>query len=242
MKFSINYSTQAAVLFAQGRLVVERFKCPDWPDLISEANQYCPVAVHFDLNAGRGRLEPEELDRARRIAEQTKTPFIKLHLEAKISDYQGGSTNPISKHLRDQILQRTIDEVQMAVKRFGGEKVIVENVPYRASGNLLRVCVEPEFIHRVVEETGCGFLLDIPHARISAHSLVKDERDYILSLPVKRIREMHFTGVHDLGHRLQDHGPRPGCWRSNMVVWGKNSTGGARLRLSKSKASAYTPW
>ncbi len=56
MLFSINYSTQAAVLFQQDRLKIDRFKCPDWPDLIDEASEYCPPAVHFNLTAGRGKF------------------------------------------------------------------------------------------------------------------------------------------------------------------------------------------
>jgi sugar phosphate isomerase/epimerase len=207
MKFAINYSTQAAVLFTQGRLMVDRFKCPDWPDLISEASQYGQVAVHFDLSAGRGMLELKDLDRAGRIAEQTQTPYINLHLEAKNSDFKEFSPHPITNRLREKVLQRTIEEVEMAVRRFGSENVIVENVPYRTTGNLLPVCVEPEFINKIVQETSCGLLLDLPHARITANNLGVDERDYILSLPHKMIRELHFTGVHDLGNRLQDHLP-----------------------------------
>jgi len=50
----INYSTQAADLLKQGKIQVERFKCPDWPDMIAEASQLCPVAVHVNLKAGVG--------------------------------------------------------------------------------------------------------------------------------------------------------------------------------------------
>jgi hypothetical protein len=58
----------------------------------------------------------------------------------------------------------------------------------------------------VVQETGCGLLLDIPHARIASHYIGMDEREYLAGLPVERIREMHITGLHvnQYGY-LQDH-------------------------------------
>jgi uncharacterized protein len=46
-----------------------------------------------------------------------------------------------------------------------------------------------------VDESGCGLLLDLSHARIAALQLGVDERDYINSLPVDRLRELHITGL-----------------------------------------------
>jgi uncharacterized protein (UPF0276 family) len=207
MLFSINYSTQAAVLLDQNRIHLDRFKCPDWPDLIDEARQRRPVAVHFALAAGRGKLLKKNLDKVAALAEQTRTPYINLHLEAKIADFPDipvGSTRP--EH-RARVLAQTLEEVELAVERFGSSQVIVENVPYRVSGNVLRPSVEPEAICRIVRETGCGLLLDIPHARITAAQLGLDEREYIASLPVHSLKELHFTGVQRLDGWLQDHLP-----------------------------------
>lgn len=207
MNFAINYSTQAAVLCEQGRLPVDRFKCPDWPDLIEEAKALRPVAVHFNIQAGRGKLRKKDLERIYRIADQTQTPYINLHLEAKAGDYPQIPLDSNQPEHRALILDGALSDVGMVVERFGNERVILENIPYRKQGRALRMCVEPELINRVIRETGCGFLFDIPHARISAHYLGIDELDYIQSLPCDRIRELHFTGVQRLGDWLQDHLP-----------------------------------
>lgn len=207
MKFSINYSTQAAVLYSVGKLQIDRFKCPDWPSLIQEALQYAPVAVHFTLSAGRMKLASKDLDMVERIADQTETPYINLHLEAKLRDYP---TIPIDSHSsvhRSRVLSQTLREVEQAVQRFSRERVVVENVPFRPQGNVLRFCVEPECIQSVVAQTGCGFLLDIPHATITAQHLHVSEKDYISNLPIHSLKEMHFTGVHSFGDWLQDHVP-----------------------------------
>ncbi|MCP4429011.1 MAG: DUF692 family protein, partial [Chloroflexi bacterium] len=52
-----------------------------------------------------------------------------------------------------------------------------------------------EVISRVVEEVGCGFLLDISHARLAARYLGVDAKIYIKGLPVEHIREIHVTGM-----------------------------------------------
>jgi uncharacterized protein (UPF0276 family) len=207
MLFSINYSTQAAVLLDQNKIQLDRFKCPDWPELIQEASQRRPVAVHFTLAAGRGRLARKNLDKVAALAEQTGTPYINLHLESKIADFPDIPIDSTRLSDRAKVLAQTLSEVDLAVKRFGAGRVIVENVPYRVTGNVLRPSVEPEAICRVVRQTGCGLLLDIPHARITAAQLGLDERAYISRLPLERLKELHFTGVHLFDGWLQDHLP-----------------------------------
>jgi uncharacterized protein len=73
------------------------------------------------------------------------------------------------------------------------------------AGEFHRACVEPAVIRRVVEQTGCGFLLDLSHARIAAHYLGVDPHDYVAQLPTERLRELHLTGVRQVKSRLADH-------------------------------------
>ncbi len=141
------------------------------------------------------------------MAEMSGTPFINLHLEAKQADFPDIPIDSTLPAHRERVLAQTLEEVELAVNRFGAERVILENVPYRLTGNVLRASVEPEAICRLVRETGCGLLLDISHARISAAQLGLDEREYIGSLPVESLKELHFTGVHTFDGWLQDHLP-----------------------------------
>ncbi len=207
MYFAINYSTQAAQLVAASRLTIDRFKCPAWPDLVAEASRLRQVAVHFNLTAGRGQLGKIDWMSIKDFLASTGTPYVNLHLESRLDDFPGLPVDTTETGHRQQILARTLKDVQFVAMRFGAERVIIENVPYRPAGKVLRPSVEPEFIRQVIEETGCGLLLDISHARISAHHLGMDERDYMRQLPVHRLRELHFAGVHDLNGWLQDHLP-----------------------------------
>ena len=206
MKLAINYSSQAAALLSQGRIQLDRFKCPDWSDMIAEASTLCPVMVHFDLKAGGRKLKITDWEKIAHLIDQTQTPYVNLHLDPTIKDYPAIPVDTTDPAHREQISDTITKDVRCVVAHFGAERVIIENVPYRGvQGKTLRPAVEPVLIRQVVADTGCGLLLDISHARIAAHYMGIDERDYMSQLPVDRLCELHFTGLHDLDGYLQDH-------------------------------------
>ena len=51
----------------------------------------------------------------------------------------------------------------------------------------------------VVAAVGCDMLLDLAHARVSADILGYDVYDYLLRLPLDRVRELHLSGPRPLG-------------------------------------------
>jgi uncharacterized protein len=207
MIFAINYSTQAAQLVAQDAINIDRFKCPDWPDLVTEASRLRPVAVHFTLKAGSGNIQKTDWGLVERLLLQTGTDYVNLHLAPESNDFPGIPVETGAEERR-MVIERMIADVQSTAYRFGAERVIVENVPYRgAEGSVLRPGVEPDAITEIITETGCGLLLDISHARISARHLGMDERAYMTALPIDRLRELHFTGLHYLDGDWQDHLP-----------------------------------
>lgn len=208
MQFAINYSHPAADLVRSGRTQVDRFKTPDWPWMVSEALELHPVAVHFTLRAGSGELAQRDWSSVQALLEQTGTPFINLHLEPTIKDFPGVDSLKPSAKQRQKITNALLNDVLALVEHFGAPRVIVENVPYRgAQGKALRTGVEPETLQYIFEQTGCGLLLDISHARIAAHYLGIDAHEYMAALPVHALRELHVTGLHWIDDRLQDHLP-----------------------------------
>jgi hypothetical protein len=49
--------------------------------------------------------------------------------------------------------------------------------------------------------------LDVSHARIVSHYIGIDPFEYIQRLPLDRLKELHFTGIHSWDGYLQDHLP-----------------------------------
>ncbi len=208
MKLAVNYSPPAAALRLGGQLPIDLYKCPDWPDLIGEAvgtEGAHAVYVHFPLVAGDGSLENVDWPRVERLLGETRTPFVNLHLAPHAANFRG---DPESAAYRGKVLDTLRWDVETVGARFGEERVIVENVPYYSGQETrLRLGVLPETITQIINGTGCGFLFDLSHARISAHSLGVDEKEYIEALPLDRLCELHITGVGMHEGRLCDHLP-----------------------------------
>lgn len=206
IQLGLNYSEAAARLVREGVIEIDFFKCPPWPEMIAAARQLRPVAVHFNLKAGGSRLDSEDWDATASLLAETGTPFINLHLECARRDLPAAAQGTAPDELRTLVLERMLADVQEVVRRFGAPRVIVENVPYRGPfDKVLPACVEPEVIRTIVHSTGCGLLLDLSHARISAHSLGLPAEEYFARLPLQSLREMHFTGLHQRHGELVDH-------------------------------------
>jgi uncharacterized protein (UPF0276 family) len=206
MLLALNYSPQAADLLNAGRIAIDRFKCPPWPDMLAVASELRPVCVHFELRAGRAATAGADWDAMARFMERYDTPYLNLHLAPSAEEFpELPADSADSEHLQ-LVAEHVLADVEAATRRFGASRVIVENIPYRAGGKLLRAAAEPQLIGDVVRATGCGLLLDISHARISAASMAIDEREYMRQLPVDRIRELHITGTaYDEAGVLRDH-------------------------------------
>jgi uncharacterized protein (UPF0276 family) len=216
MNLAINYSMQAAALLSEGRIQIDRFKTPGWPGMIDEARKYCPVAVHFALEAGSDRLRETDWGEVDRIRAVTGTPYVNIHLAGFAKAFPDLPRGPLAPHEAVRVADRLVEDVALVARRFGPMNVIVENVPYRGPGDkVLPPAVEPAVICRVLKETDCGLLLDISHAGIAAHHLGMDPYEYLDQLPVERLREMHFTGVKDVSGRLTDHlEPQEADWQA----------------------------
>ena len=241
MKLAINYSYPAAFLVASRKIQVDYFKTPGWPDLIEQAARLRPVALHFQLDAGAGRLGHQNWLEFDRWLKRTSTPFINLHLSSseEVATLTGQKAvtevNPLMEvhSLSDCVLEKLLTDVQSAVRFFGADRVIVENDPYRRPERLAsRAAALPQTIAAVIEKTGCGLLLDLAHARISAYNLGMTPEEYLAALPLHRLCEMHFSGVQTIDGLLQDHyAAEEEDWR--LLHWALN-----QIRAHKWS----TPW
>jgi uncharacterized protein len=209
MNFAINYSPQAAQLLSAEKIEIDFFKTPPWPHMVAKAQAQHPVAVHFSLRAGNGQLHETDWFEVERILETTATTFVNLHLAVHEDEIPGVDSDNPSPAQTAQIIANLHQDITTAVAQFGAGKVIIENAPYRVGENrVIQTCVVPEVFREVLLEHNCGLLLDISHARIAADALGMDAKEFIMALPMEHLRELHFTGLHDLGGgHLMDHLP-----------------------------------
>ncbi len=206
MRFALNYSPQAAELVQTGQIDIDLFKCPAWPDMVTEAQSLRPVYIHFGLQVGSGRgqattngdKQPAAWEEIEGWLTWTDTGAVNLHLEATAAqhpDIPSGST--ASEHA-SAIAEAYCRDVMPVTSRFGPDRVIVEN-NHGNNTKSLAAGILPGVIRDVVERAGCGFLFDLSHARLAARRLGMEEEDYIAQLPLERIREIHITGIQRFG-------------------------------------------
>jgi uncharacterized protein (UPF0276 family) len=208
MKLAINYSRPAADLVKSGKITVDYFKTPDWDWIINEAQETKPVAVHFTLEVGNGNLDQFNWQRILHICTYTQTPFINFHLDSRGCYFPDIPVDSIENPDNQKIYEIIQSELAEAVKLVGANRIILENSPYRGEdGSTMRACVEPDLITQLVLESGCGLLLDISHAVISARTIGIQPDDYISRLPMDRLKEMHFAGIckNQLTGQWMDH-------------------------------------
>ncbi|NLF01765.1 MAG: DUF692 domain-containing protein [Anaerolineales bacterium] len=210
MKLAVNYSEAAAALYRRGQIDVDYFKCPAWPALVDQVRAELPTIVHFPLVAGAPGddaydseiRQSADWNKVERMLATTATRHVNLHLAPEAAWFPAIPVHSVAAADVEHVCERMVRTVEAVVRRFGPERVIVENDYGGTSATPQAACL-PETIARVVAETGCGLLLDLSHARLAARNLGTDAQTYMRSLPVHRLEEIHITGVRRFsGHWL----------------------------------------
>jgi len=88
-------------------------------------------------------------------------------------------------------IQESLDIIKdvLSERNYQG-MILVENLDYHPTGAYEHVC-KPEFISKIARNTGCGVLLDIAHAIISAYEFKMDVTDFVKRIGIDLIREVH---------------------------------------------------
>lgn len=206
-KLAVNYSPALARLIQEGVVAIDLFKLPDWHDLIAEAQALGPLYVHFPVELGATKLGVD-VDAATTLMERTRTPHFNAHVVPSKERFPNLESGDVSPEARAAVADALVTDVGVLAETVGAERVIIENVPYRGPEHgLLRAGVEAETIRRVVEETGCGLLLDLAHAFMTATTLGVGVWEYVDALPTHALRELHVSGVRELEGRQRDSLP-----------------------------------
>ncbi len=240
MKLAANYSSPTSDLLQSGQIQIDCFKCPAWPDLVTTVQEIYPTYVHFPLRVGMGigdaidteTNQPADWRKVEKLLAQTDTPYVNVHLAPTVHDHPDmpvDMTDPVDS---ERLVESVLKDLRAVANRFGANQVIVENIHGFADINL-RAAYSSELISRVLEETDCGFLLDLSHARLAALQLGLDAQQYVSGMPVSRIREIHITGIHRFEgqwvKRLRQAGledkliqPFIGRWVEHLPMTGKD--------------------
>ena len=224
-----NYMGDGGRPLAQLRALSERF----------------PISVHgVGLSiGGEGRLDPDHLDRLKRLCDWLQPASFSEHLAW--STHGAEYLNDLLPlPYTDATLSRVADHIDEAQETLG-RRMLLEN-PSSYLAFTESTWAESDFLAELVRRTGCGMLLDINNVFVSATNLGTSPQAYIDAYPLDAVGEMHLGG-HDedaddagrpllidshgapvadpvwtlLDHALARSGPRPVLveWDTDVPDW-----------------------
>jgi len=199
MKLAVNYSAPLVRLLNEGLIKLDLIKCPDWDGMLTQAQPHGEITIHFDLEVGLKNTFKVDFSRIRALMDSTFTPHVNTHL---VTPQQ---FNPESEKEFSSISKTWRDEIQMMIDHLGAQNVALEHHPYTFANAHIQPAADPTIFTSVIEDTGCMFLLDLAHARITASTLGLPVKDYIHALPLDRLVELHTTGIKTHSGVLTDH-------------------------------------
>ena len=229
MRFAINYSPQAEELWRAGKIQVDLFKCPDWPDLVAQVGEIHDLYVHFSLQAGRGCLDDIDYDLLRCWLDSTETHVINTHFAVRNSDFP-----PETVISPEAVIERAVDDVETLSEHLAAENIVIENIPYPDRGwndSLVPEVVDAAVISEVVRRTGCGLLLDVAHAiRACEGTGRSDIKAYMNAMPVHALRELHVVGIMP---ERDEHGIRHDHFAMTDADWEMTEWAVEQIRAGK---------
>jgi uncharacterized protein len=172
-------------------------------------------AVGLSLGSADG-LDEAHLARVAALAKRLEPAWVSDHLSWSVS---GGC------YFNDLFpLPYTEEALEVVVRNVGrlqealGRQVAIEN-PSCYLGFAHSTLSEPEFLSKLVRQSGCGLLLDANNIVVTAHNLRLDAGDWLAGLPAASITEYHLAGhaVNDADGQpilIDDHGSKvsEGVW------------------------------
>lgn len=161
--------------------------------LIERLRERFPLSVHgVGLSlGGMQRPEAAHLARLAEVVRRLQPAWVSEHLAW--SSHQGRYLADLLPLAYDEAtLQRVVGHVDELQTRLG-RRVLIENPSayLRHEGSSR---AEAQFLGDLVSRSGCGLLLDVTNAWISANNLEGDAQAFIEALPAQAIGEIHLAG------------------------------------------------
>lgn len=172
-----NYLTQGGLYHQQLQQLVERY----------------PLSIHgVGLSiGGTDPIDRQHLDRLKQLCACYRPVRISEHLAWSV--HHGNFLNDLLPLVYDEnSLKRIISRVNQ-VQDYLDCHLLLEN-PARYVELTAHSWNETDFIKQVVEQTGCGLLLDINNLYVSAMNLDFDQQQYLADFPLHRVEEIHLAG------------------------------------------------
>jgi uncharacterized protein (UPF0276 family) len=165
---------------------------PSWPGI---KDRYT-LLLHDYLGQLSEPIGPRGIERARHLAELYDSPWVAEHFQCLHTEDGSYNLNYVFPPLyTKEFLDRFVRNARELVPELD-RPLVMENIPgfFEVKTGQMP---EPEWLRRFFDQTGTGFLLDLPHVWLEAHYRDLDRVDWLKEFPLERVIEVHVAGVEE---------------------------------------------
>ena len=195
MKIGCNWSLALADLIVNNKVNIDYIKTGLYGDnenQIERMRQFKPILLHglgYFERSGMVDVGIVDFQKANKLLAYCDCPHYGLHLGITNDDIQSSMCdNDIHTHMSRQI---------QIFKKSLSVPLLLENVPDCPNDRRIfnhYPYVEPEKINKLLHDNDVGLLLDLTHAKITCQYRNWDIYDYLQSLSLDHIKEIHVNG------------------------------------------------
>jgi uncharacterized protein (UPF0276 family) len=202
IKLGVAVSKSSVALAKAGRLDVDyiQYYAQLGVQPMHEILPYKAVMLHdlpepFWLNY-ENPFQEETMKTARELVDMAKSPWLSTGIGASAEpqahrDGPYREADPEDLQSRETVIANITKHGRRLVEWLGETPLLLENFNYHPTNAYEYIC-EPDLFSSLLDDIGCGMLLDLAHARISAHNMGwKDAETYLSALPLNKVREIH---------------------------------------------------
>jgi uncharacterized protein (UPF0276 family) len=196
--------------------------------LLAQHFPLVPHGLNLSLGSAEG-IDDEYLEKFAVLIETVQPEWFSEHISfTKSGGIEIGHLAPVP--FTKEALGVLVKNISKVKKRIL-TPLILENITYMMRFPSSEM-TESRFIRTLVEETDCGLLLDVTNLFINAKNFSYDWQRYLDEIPMERVVQLHFVGLHRSKDRLIDaHGNKtqPEIWEVFREVCSRTDIKGAIL-------------
>lgn len=154
------------------------------------------LLLHDFLGQLSEPVEGRALERARGLVALYDPPWVAEHLQRVHTTAGDAFVDYVFPPVYSEDLLADYVRHARRLQEALGRPLILEPIPtylHLGAPGLGEIA----FVERFLADSGCGLLLDVSHAWLSAHYAGQSPRDFVAALPLDRVVELHVAGVED---------------------------------------------
>ena len=171
--------------------------------LLDELKERYPIVMH-GVSLSIGTVDPlnsEYLEKLKALEQDVKPKWISDHLcWTGVAHKNTHDLLPVP--YTEEALKHIVERIKQ-VQDYLGRRLVLEN-PSTYLEFTCSTMSEWEFISRMVEESGCGLLLDVNNIYVSCFNHRWDPKTYIDAMPLNDVAQIHLAGHSNMGTHIID--------------------------------------